>query len=458
MRGCTGSRCCVIGVIVALCLSAPVLAQFEEVAALRPGDLEESDEFGSAVALLDDRLLISAPGADGTPGSGDRQGAAYLFDVATRTLVARLADAGFGLFEDYGASVALGPTVAIVGAPNGDLGGSDGLIFIYDARDGTLQDLYRVGGLDATDDFGGAVAIDGEVAVVGAIRADGVQTNSGAAFLIDLTDPTDPQELSQLDPADGRFSDEIGTAVAIDGNLVLVGAPRKGVAGAAYLFDITDPAAPIELVKMTPPGTGSGGLFGAALAIAGDLAVVGSPTRNVGDIVSAGAAFLYDISDSANPVQIAELVDPAGQEFDRFGGAVAINGEIVVVGVDTTFNDAGRVLAFDAQSGALIGEAAPDMPVSDALYGGAVALDGDRLIVGASGDDSRATDAGAAYLFAFTSACRADLDGDGSLTIFDFLQFQNLFSLGDPTADFDNDGNLTLFDFLAFQNEFAAGC
>ena len=54
--------------------------------------------------------------------------------------------------------------------------------------------------------------------------------------------------------------------------------------------------------------------------------------------------------------------------------------------------------------------------------------------------------------------CRADIDGDGELTIFDFLEFQNLFDAGDLAADFDGDGELTLFDFLAFQNEFDAGC
>ncbi|MEO1008692.1 MAG: GC-type dockerin domain-anchored protein [Planctomycetota bacterium] len=54
--------------------------------------------------------------------------------------------------------------------------------------------------------------------------------------------------------------------------------------------------------------------------------------------------------------------------------------------------------------------------------------------------------------------CPADLDGDGELTLFDFLAFQNLFDAGDPIADFDGDGSLTLFDFLAFQNAFAAGC
>jgi len=54
--------------------------------------------------------------------------------------------------------------------------------------------------------------------------------------------------------------------------------------------------------------------------------------------------------------------------------------------------------------------------------------------------------------------CPADLDGDGELTLFDFLAFQNLFDAGDLRADFDGDGSLTLFDFLAFQNAFDAGC
>ncbi|MFG0286273.1 MAG: Ig-like domain-containing protein [Phycisphaerales bacterium JB039] len=56
------------------------------------------------------------------------------------------------------------------------------------------------------------------------------------------------------------------------------------------------------------------------------------------------------------------------------------------------------------------------------------------------------------------SRCFADCDGDGSLTFFDFLCFQNQFGLGEPAADCDGDGSLTFFDFLCFQNEFAAGC
>lgn len=55
-------------------------------------------------------------------------------------------------------------------------------------------------------------------------------------------------------------------------------------------------------------------------------------------------------------------------------------------------------------------------------------------------------------------SCRADFDGDGELTIFDFLAYQNAFADGDFCADFDGDTRLTIFDFLAFQNEFASGC
>lgn len=54
--------------------------------------------------------------------------------------------------------------------------------------------------------------------------------------------------------------------------------------------------------------------------------------------------------------------------------------------------------------------------------------------------------------------CPADLDGDGALTIFDFLVFINLYQGGDPRADLDGDGELTVLDFLAFQTAFDAGC
>lgn len=62
------------------------------------------------------------------------------------------------------------------------------------------------------------------------------------------------------------------------------------------------------------------------------------------------------------------------------------------------------------------------------------------------------------YLVTLGPGCVADFDRDGSLTIYDFLTFQNRFQDGDPSADLDGDGMLTVLDFLTFQTAFDTGC
>ncbi|MFG0286139.1 MAG: GC-type dockerin domain-anchored protein [Phycisphaerales bacterium JB039] len=86
------------------------------------------------------------------------------------------------------------------------------------------------------------------------------------------------------------------------------------------------------------------------------------------------------------------------------------------------------------------------------------ALDGRATTALATLDGALLSATAGAGVWELDSACPADLDGDGTLTVFDFLTFGNLFAAGDPRADFDGDGLLTLLDFLAFQNAFAAGC
>lgn len=61
-------------------------------------------------------------------------------------------------------------------------------------------------------------------------------------------------------------------------------------------------------------------------------------------------------------------------------------------------------------------------------------------------------------LYAFGPPCFADCDGDGKLTLFDFLCFSNAFLAGDPFADCDGDGLFTMFDFLCYQNAYQVGC
>lgn len=54
--------------------------------------------------------------------------------------------------------------------------------------------------------------------------------------------------------------------------------------------------------------------------------------------------------------------------------------------------------------------------------------------------------------------CPADLDGDGTATIYDYLAFFNAFASGQATADCNGDGTLTLADFACFQSAFMEGC
>ena len=54
--------------------------------------------------------------------------------------------------------------------------------------------------------------------------------------------------------------------------------------------------------------------------------------------------------------------------------------------------------------------------------------------------------------------CRIDMDRNCTTDLFDFLSFLSRFDQRDPRADFDGDGEFTLFDYLAFQSAFADGC
>ncbi|MEQ9096243.1 MAG: GC-type dockerin domain-anchored protein [Phycisphaerales bacterium] len=84
---------------------------------------------------------------------------------------------------------------------------------------------------------------------------------------------------------------------------------------------------------------------------------------------------------------------------------------------------------------------------------------GGRVLVnGQQWDNWVPADAVAAAQIRWLLRCPADLDLDGVLTLGDFLVFQNLFAVEDPSADVDGDGEFTIFDFLEFLNQLNAGC
>ena len=137
-----------------------------------------------------------------------------------------------------------------------------------------------------------------------------------------------------LNASDGRSRDRFGTAVAIDGTTVLIGAPDEedGLGnddeGAVYVFEL-DGSTWSEQQKLTEPVREKGGGFGSRLAMDGDTAVVaalGGFTNNDG-----GRAYVFVRSGSAWVLQ-QKLVLGDPVEFDAFGSSVAIDGDTLVVG------------------------------------------------------------------------------------------------------------------------------
>jgi len=172
-------------------------------------------------------------------------------------------------------------------------------------------------------------------------------------------------------------------------------------------------------------------------------------------LISGGWSFRCVISPHAGSRFAGSASQPAEYFFDdgvgAFGGYFGSNADASGVDATIRFFDIDdnlideAVVTIDpdcawAWNGWEFGTPVYRIQVDSGLFGGAF-VDMDSMEMSFGG-----------------GSCYADFDGDGELTIFDFLGFQNAFDAGDLAADCDGDGVLNLFDFLCFQNAFDAGC
>jgi hypothetical protein len=198
----------------------------------------------------------------------------------------------------------------------------------------------------------------------------------------------------------GRF----GHSLAALGNNILVGAPRDNTlgpeTGAAYLLDPTGKL----LATFHSPAPGDGDWFGHAVAAVGDRVVI-SALRNDSGGRDVGAAYVFDTAGTL----LATLESPSPTGFDAFGQSlVAVGDDKVLVGADRWRDpggafDSGIAYLFDTQ-GALLHTFQNPTPGSGDHFGRSLAAVGDRIVIGAMGDDTAALGAGAAYVFDHSGA------------------------------------------------------
>jgi hypothetical protein len=154
-------------------------------------------------------------------------------------------------------------------------------------------------------------------------------------------------------------------------------------------------------VKLTASDGAANDSFGNSLALSGDTLVVGALNDHVGSNNNQGSVYVFVRSGSAWSEQ-AKLTASDGAAGAHFGGAVAISGDTLVVGADTDHGGQGAVYVFIRNGSVWLPQAyltAHDGAALD-FFGKSVAISADTIVVGASGDNLGSNqDQGSAYVF-----------------------------------------------------------
>ena len=308
---------------------------------LKASNAEANDLFGFSTSLSGNTLVVGASDEDSSAGGGQANnselsaGAVYVFERSGSSwtqqafLKASNAEAGDG----FGSAVALSGDQIVVGAWQEDSSATGGpldnsssaagaaYVFQRSGSSWTEQAYLKASNADASDRFGRELAFSEGTIVV-----------------------TSLQEDSAGPPSNNSFS----------------------LAGAAYVFEQDDSGSWDQRAYLKASNAGAGDLFGRSVAIQGDLIAIGAwgedssatggETDNSEE--SAGAAYLF-VRTGSDWSQLAYLKASNAEEDDNFGAAVALSEEALVVGAfredssadggeaDNSMGEAGAAYVFD---------------------------------------------------------------------------------------------------------------
>ena len=371
------------------------------------------DQFGGAVSLSFDTLLVGASFAK--VGSSAGQGAAWVFvrAGATWTQQAKLTSVDGDASDGFGTAVSVSGETAVVGAASAGVGTSAGVgaayAYVRSGATWTLQAPLIPSDLSGIADYGVAVSVSGDTAVVGADKATagGIPALGAASVFVRTGDVWSQQ--ATLSSGDGVGGTGFGSAVSVSGNSLLVGAPlatsgtNKGQ-GATLTF-VRDGTAWSGDATLTT-GTGAQGAnFGYSISASGDTLAIGAPGNDGATVPGQGAVYVFTRNGS-DWTRLARLSPSDGTTMDFFGFSAALSGDTLVVGAPWANID-GRVLQGAAyvfvRNGASWTQQAKLVASDGAAshdFGWGVALSGDTAMVGSPGvTEGPSASQGAAYVF-----------------------------------------------------------
>lgn len=424
-----------------------------------------------------------------------------------------------GSFQDYYArAVSISGSVAVVGVHfDDDAGTSSGSAHVYRHDGSRWNHEAKLTASDAAlgDEFGWSVAVDGDVIAVGAFKADDPLTEAGSVYIFRYNGTTWVEE-DELTGA--QVLDWFGYAVSVSGNVLAVGVPHDGSDDGAVDVYRHNGTNWVFEGRLIGSGIGSGDRFGKAVAVDGDVIVGGAWQYDNNTNIGIAYAFRFNGTSWA---QDAELANPDPVIGDQYGESVAVGGDVIVVGVpyDDDLGDAsGSAYVYRYGGGTWAQDAkltASDGALGD-LFGNSVAVDGAKIVVGASHGDDGSVDCGSAYVYAYDGAnwselveinasdagwrdwfgqavsicghmaiigaykddittadegsayvyalCTGDLNGDGYRNVTDFTLLAAAYNsqVGQANynyaADMNRDGFVNITDFTQFAADYGVPC
>ncbi len=283
---------------------------------------------------------------------------------------------------------------------------------------------------ESFDHFGWSVSLSGNTVLIGANRDDDNGERSGSAYIYENDGIGNCIQVAKLLPNDGAAADRFGYAVSVSGDYALIGAFEDDESGSAYIFESNEMGVWNQVAKLLPDGDGVGDFFGFSVSISGDIAVVGARLDDDnGD--DSGSAYVFEKDQTGYWQETAKLLANDGSASDVFGYSVSVSGNRILIGAsgdDDNGGGSGSAYVFEKDvSGNWLQNAkiiANDGAASD-FFGWSVSLSSNTALVGAFGDDDNGNNSGSAYIF--------ENDSDGN-----WLQTAKI--LPDDGADSDQFG------------------
>ena len=369
-------------------------------------DAGVGDNFGCSVALSGDYALIGAKGAYNDANGDNDAGVAFIFKRDGKNWIfhQKISEPEIDTYDDFGFAVDLSADYAVIGAPQTYAGGS---AFVY-KRNGDQWEKQLILPEYSRSDFGTSVSIDGSTLVVGAPDANGLGPSSskqGAAWVFQKSNHGETEtwvEVDMLAAGDGLRRGHLGHAVDIAGNKIIAGAWTASAdyfgRSAAYIFE-NDHGNWVERQRLFPQGLDTTtNHFGKSVSISGNIAAVGAP-ENMNNEAASGAVYIFELHDTIWS-EIAKLISPEPDTsiHQNFGRSVDLQDQRIVVGA----YNAAYIYERNDQIWNLVDSIHHNYFNSGYAYhnfGESLAMSDTIVIAGTLDDCDMDTDAGAAHIF-----------------------------------------------------------